>query len=435
MKRSVLPLTLASVVILSSMTGCTNDVPEKEVVDVYIQYNDSRSFMIRYGPRFESEHSDIRVTVIDDAYEGTEQPDILFIPDTLEYQSMEWEGQLAPLESFILRDGLTVPSRNAELALDIVRGHSNNVLYALPLQIRTSALFYNKDLFDEFDIPYPTNNMTWRDILLLAQRFPAQNQQGEPIYGLTHAYIYTAPFGLLFNHIARAHGLHIFDAETWTMTVDTPEWRELWEQAIAAFQSGHVYLEDYKLTDIFENDFSIGTFESGHAAMIVNTQGYANSLTQNQYRKVQSDFDWQMAAPPVNPDAPDYSNYYYVAGLYAISADSDQKEAAWTLLKFMFESEFTSGNYDGSSPTGPANPLTIGGRNIEHLYQASYAGVYYDPSYDLPDDLFEALREAGNREIMAAVNGEKTIDEALKSFQAEGQVILNEAKRRLEKSQ
>jgi len=258
---------------------------------------------------------------------------------------------------------------------------------------------------------------------------------GEPIYGLTQAFMYTVPFGLIFYEMGRASGLHTFDAETWTMTVDTPEWRELWEQAIPAFRSGHVYLENANLSDLLKGKYAVGTFESGHAAMMVNSQSYASTLTQNQFRKVQSDFDWQLAPPPVDPDAPDYTHYYYVAGLYGISTDSDQKEAAWELLKFMFESEFTAGNYDGSSSTGPLNPLTIGGRNIEQIYQLNYAGADYDPSLDLPDDLLEAFREAGNREIMAAVNGEKTIDEALKSFQAEGQVILNEAKRRLEESQ
>lgn len=49
--------------------------------------------------------------------------------------------------------------------------------------ISTRALFYNKDLFDRYGVPYPTNAMTWDDVLALAKRFPTKGEGEGRIYG------------------------------------------------------------------------------------------------------------------------------------------------------------------------------------------------------------------------------------------------------------
>jgi len=44
-------------------------------------------------------------------------------------------------------------------------------LYALPFVRNLNALFYNKAAFDASGIPYPTDGMTWDDVIQLASRF------------------------------------------------------------------------------------------------------------------------------------------------------------------------------------------------------------------------------------------------------------------------
>lgn len=49
-----------------------------------------------------------------------------------------------------------------------------NKLLAVPRDISTLVIFYNKDMFDKFNIPYPQKNWTLEDLLLTAQKFREQ---------------------------------------------------------------------------------------------------------------------------------------------------------------------------------------------------------------------------------------------------------------------
>src|SRR5690606_22701013 len=46
-------------------------------------------------------------------------------------------------------------------------------LTALPYSRKLFALYYNKDVFDEHDTPYPRDGMTWDEVLDLAARLPS----------------------------------------------------------------------------------------------------------------------------------------------------------------------------------------------------------------------------------------------------------------------
>jgi len=56
----------------------------------------------------------------------------------------------------------------------------NGNQYAIPKDLDTIALCYNKKLFDEAGVPYPTNNWTWDDLKNAARRLtnPAKGQYG-----------------------------------------------------------------------------------------------------------------------------------------------------------------------------------------------------------------------------------------------------------------
>jgi ABC-type glycerol-3-phosphate transport system substrate-binding protein len=42
-------------------------------------------------------------------------------------------------------------------------------LYALPLGENKTGLFYNKEIFDDMNVAYPTDNMTWREVIELSR--------------------------------------------------------------------------------------------------------------------------------------------------------------------------------------------------------------------------------------------------------------------------
>jgi multiple sugar transport system substrate-binding protein len=56
-------------------------------------------------------------------------------------------------------------------------------IYAIPVYNQVSALFYNKDIFDKFGVPYPKDNMTWPEAIELAKRV-ARTEGGVVYRGL-----------------------------------------------------------------------------------------------------------------------------------------------------------------------------------------------------------------------------------------------------------
>lgn len=56
----------------------------------------------------------------------------------------------------------------------------NGELMAAPKDIDTTALWYNKEIFNELNIPYPTNDWTWNEMIEVAKKIKAE----KGIYGL-----------------------------------------------------------------------------------------------------------------------------------------------------------------------------------------------------------------------------------------------------------
>lgn len=60
--------------------------------------------------------------------------------------------------------------------VDVMKKSSNGTIIGLPLNINVNALYYNKDLFDQFGITYPKDGSSWDDIYELARKLNRQDQ-------------------------------------------------------------------------------------------------------------------------------------------------------------------------------------------------------------------------------------------------------------------
>jgi multiple sugar transport system substrate-binding protein len=62
-------------------------------------------------------------------------------------------------------------------------------IYAVPKDFQTVCLIYNKGIFDEVGIPYPTDDWTWDDLLNACQAIVKTDAQGQITrYGYVHNY-------------------------------------------------------------------------------------------------------------------------------------------------------------------------------------------------------------------------------------------------------
>jgi multiple sugar transport system substrate-binding protein len=118
---------------------------------------------------FQKENPGLKVEVIDIAaaqypdkmtvmLAAGEAVDVFAIKDFASYSNYLSRNYLTPLNSYVKRSKVNLKSYGT--ALNYVK--SKKKLMALPYRSDIYVLYYNKDLFDKAKVPYPTNNMTWK---------------------------------------------------------------------------------------------------------------------------------------------------------------------------------------------------------------------------------------------------------------------------------
>ena len=81
--------------------------------------------------------------------------------------NINYLDNLQPLDNLIARESAEFVEDYLPQTLDAVRYRGR--IIALPAELDTAVIFYNKDLFDEAGIPYPEAGWTWDDFLAAAK--------------------------------------------------------------------------------------------------------------------------------------------------------------------------------------------------------------------------------------------------------------------------
>ncbi|MCC2684318.1 MAG: family 1 extracellular solute-binding protein [Paenibacillaceae bacterium] len=103
------------------------------------------------------------------------------------------------------------------VGLEMVQSYdTSGKMFAMPYSLGFSALFYNKDLFDKFAVPYPKDDLTWDQATELAKKLTRQDG-GTPYAGL----------GMMAaNRFAIANFQSSFDVKTGKAVFTTDEWKK-----------------------------------------------------------------------------------------------------------------------------------------------------------------------------------------------------------------
>jgi multiple sugar transport system substrate-binding protein len=108
----------------------------------------------------------------------------------------------------------------------VIRSYSEKGEFIMmPFYMSTAALYYNKDLFDKFAVPYPTDGMTWEAVYELTKRLTRQDG------GVQYK-------GFLFNQQNITYknqlALAFVDPKTNKAAVNTDGWKT-WLETMASF--------------------------------------------------------------------------------------------------------------------------------------------------------------------------------------------------------
>lgn len=244
-------------------------------------------------------------------------------------------GYLAPLDEFVESD-LSIRERLDPDLLAHLREQGDGSVYAIPFAKNAYGLFYNKELFDRFQIPYPTDGMTWDEVFDLARRIGDAIPSGEKTIldmdGIFQEYIYLNTFGLADRHLAFSQmGGRFPDPEAGVPDFRDPVWIR-YDQFVAE-------LESLNAPRPF---FTYKTFAEGYVAMVAGrlhgSPFYSGAGHETTDLLMAPVAEWDMVSFPVFADAPDTGPapaYYYVG----IPENSPRKREAFRMISHLLSDE------------------------------------------------------------------------------------------------
>lgn len=184
---------------------------------------------------------------------------------------------------------------------------SEGKIYAVPMSFSTCVLFYNKDLFDQAGVAYPTDEWTWADAQAAAEKIKAL---GDDIWGYYQPITYNE-----FYKSIKGNGGSVLSEDYSQFTINTPENVAVLEAMIARVRGeNHVMPTKEELAG--RGDWDL--FTEGKLGMIITGiwgfPTFAEKCT----------FDWDIV---VEPGYKTPSTFFF-ANVNCVSPSSDKQEAA-----------------------------------------------------------------------------------------------------------
>lgn len=330
---------LVSLMCTSMMTGCSNESEkadaentadksssstdegadgEKTVVtmSMWDAINEEYNFV----EEFNNSQDEIELQIISIPENYSEKLNAMIVSDTAPDIILSWECDILrfiqddvviPLDEYVensdLADEQMVPA--VQKFSDMTGG-----TYSLPWCYAGECLFYNKDMFDEAGIEYPTEDWTMEDFKNAAEALSVKEGDETVQYGID-AFEGATPW---YSFIG-SYGDEIVDADANLVIGDGTR------EALAFFKdlTDNGYMA--KPSTATENSGTADLFAAGKAAM--KATGTWNASV---YRDIDS-FHWDIAPLPHAEKA--YNSIH--TGLFTITKSCEHPDAAWEVINFL----------------------------------------------------------------------------------------------------
>ncbi|MBP1991868.1 ABC transporter substrate-binding protein [Paenibacillus eucommiae] len=399
-----------------------------------------REFNQQYASLFSIKYPKIDVQVINtnvlrntedlhknfEALVANEKPDIIVFPNADMFEWWANEGNLYNLDSLIKSDKFDIENINSNV-VDYLKFKGAGNLYGLSPTFNNKVLYYNKDLFDKYQIDYPHNGMSWDEVLNIAARFPTDQDADTKVYG----YYPNATFAFdWIELIGRSLQLTYLDEEGGTLTFNQPGWKHVFENVLTGYSQGYVYRVDGQSATSESNQeindfYKKNLFTVGRAAMTINDASYISEMNlAEQVSKITLP-NWDIVSLPALTTAPEETTEFTTNEIFAIAADSPNIRAAWELIKYANSAEASQINAtldtnNLMSRTEHNKEMTA--RNMEPFYLLKPAKMNL-PAVKLSTRM--QLSQLLENEVKAMLKGEKTLEQALDHLQLQAQESLD----------
>lgn len=192
-------------------------------------------------------------------------------------------------------------------------------LAGLPAYTNAFALFYNKDIFDKFGVPYPKDGMYWEDVVEIAKKL-TRTEGGTKYRGIF-------PDGI--GRIQQQLSIPFADFTTGKSLLNTDAWHEAFQMWGSLFMIPGLTEGDFKVPNAGKNQ---DAFIGGTLAMIASHTNLLFSL-----RKAPQ-VNWDMVTYPQNKKAPGVGQRLD-SPILSITAQSKVKDAAFLVIDTILSDE------------------------------------------------------------------------------------------------
>jgi multiple sugar transport system substrate-binding protein len=290
---------------------------------------------------------------------------------------------------------------------------SNSKIYAMPKDIDTIGLWYNKKMFDDAGIAYPDDTWTWETLYETAKKL-TKSDGSQFGYAANTSNNQDSYYNAIY-----AYGGYILNDDKTKSGYDDPK-------TIKAMKVYEKMLREGispDLQTLSENGTEV-LFESGKVAMITQGSWMVPAFRDNEYTSTNCD----VAVLPTGPDGTRVSIYNGLG--WAAAANGKNTDAAWSLIEYLGTKEaqlkqaelgVTMSAYQGTSEAWK-NGVKI--FHLQSYLDMLNAKLIFRP-YSRNTTLWEDM---ATEELKAAWTGDATMEDTCKKIAVQMNTILADEK-------
>lgn len=305
-------------------------------------------------------------------------------------------------------------SRFIPVTIDMMKQITGGKLLGLPGRVSSYTLYYNKDLFDKFGVPYLNDKMTWEDILETAKKL-TRVDGGVQYYGFAGDIIAMLDMN--------EHAPQYVDTKTMKATLSNDYWKKVFDRTLPLYTIVQT-APPISLTNLttartmFEKDKNVAMFIGVNDAGVRAASGAM-------------DMNWDVSPFPAFKNAPNEgpqpSTRYYL-----ISSTSKNREEAFAAITQFVSDDIqrelvTTGatpplqNVDYINQLGSGVPQ-LKGKNVKALVPPHYGEM------NVKDQYYIAARAELINAFNQVVAGQKDINTALRNAEDAANKKIDELK-------
>ena len=338
-------------------------------------------------------------------------PDVLGIANDL-IEPYKELGVIEDLKPYMVADGMLDGNTWEQSAVDSFTFGEN--IFAAPYIYKSLAVAYNKDLFDEEGIPYPSEDWT-EDDLLDAARSLTKGEGTDKQWGIRMS---TYPT----NFYRNMFGSPAYLVEERKMNV-----RDNDEIKYAMQLFSDMVKEGITPNETFDSMLGSG-FETGKFAMAIVAPWDMATLDS----MIGDSFAWDVEVLPYNETFETPWKGYLFADGFTMTSACENKEAAWDLIKWLTASEEAQAASAAAgvpvyTPYATSDAYLNEFTTSNHYNKKVFVDMLKNSVGGQTTGVWAQINDEMNLEYQRAVAGEITIDEAIDLIDQKGTQFLESA--------